>query len=348
MSPVNRSGPLHVMGPPGSPYTRKMLAWLRYRHIPYRALWQSHDNPPADLPVPRVKLLPTVFVTEETGEVTALVDTTPIIRTLEARYIGRHTIPDQAVLAFLNDLIEDFADEWLTKPMFHYRWHHADDRANAGAMLAFWPQVTRDDAAARARAQMATDHQVNRLYVVGSNNVTAPIIEASFMRVIKILNDALQPRGFLFGTRPSSADFAIYGQFTQMAGVDPTPTRLVGQSAPRLRAWVDRAEDLSGLDEAATVWSNVAETVALLAPLLEEIGRVYVPFLRANAQALDAGQAQFETEIDGKPWQQPVFPYQAKCYQALRASFSQLDPQSAAQVMDILQPYGIMALFKDY
>ncbi|NBQ07027.1 MAG: glutathione S-transferase, partial [Betaproteobacteria bacterium] len=32
---------LELLGVPGSPYTRKMLALLRYRRIPHRMIWGS-------------------------------------------------------------------------------------------------------------------------------------------------------------------------------------------------------------------------------------------------------------------------------------------------------------------
>ena len=56
--------------------------------------------------------------------------------------------------------------------------------------------------------------------------------------------------------------------------------------------------------------------------LLEEIGRVYAPFLLANADALQRGAPEVGCTIDGRPWTQRPFPYQGKCLQALRAAYA--------------------------
>ena len=40
---------VELMGAPGAPYTRKMLALMRYRHIPYRISWQSITSPGAPI-----------------------------------------------------------------------------------------------------------------------------------------------------------------------------------------------------------------------------------------------------------------------------------------------------------
>lgn len=55
-----------------------MLALLRYRRIPYRYLQAPTD----DLPEPKVGLIPVVYFKDETGALTAEVDSTPIIRKL--------------------------------------------------------------------------------------------------------------------------------------------------------------------------------------------------------------------------------------------------------------------------
>ena len=108
--------PLQFKGAPGSPYTRKMLAYLRYRHIRYEFLvgdLSKHRG----LPEPKVDLLPTFYLRADDGELNAVVDSTPLIRRFETSFPQRPTIPDHPALAFLNYLIEDYADEWLTKAM---------------------------------------------------------------------------------------------------------------------------------------------------------------------------------------------------------------------------------------
>ena len=114
---------LPLRGSPGSPYTRKMLAVLRYRRIPYRFLQSEQPG----LPKPKVGLIPIFYFSDDAGELTAEVDSTPIIRRLENEYPGRSVIPDDPVVAFIDYLLEDYGDEWLTKAMFHYRWYYQDD-----------------------------------------------------------------------------------------------------------------------------------------------------------------------------------------------------------------------------
>lgn len=336
--------PIELLGAPGSPYTRKMLALLRYRRIPYIVHWGGHMLAPDGYPTPKVRLLPTFYFRDAAGVREAVTDSTPIARRLEAAEQGRSAVPEDPVLAFLNDLVEDYADEWLTKAMFHFRWAHEADIANAGPLLVYWSQPTAKADDAQAFAASVSRRQIDRLYVVGSNPVTAATIENSYRRLVPLLDTLFATRGFVLGARPSTADFALYGQLTQLAIVEPTSAAITAGLSRRVRAWVDRLEDLSGLTPSPSDWLTREEAATMLKPLLAEIGRVYAPFLVANAEAVAAGR-DVETVIDGARWTQPAFPYQAKCLAWLREAFAALSDGDRKAVRAIAEGAGCDALF---
>jgi glutathione S-transferase len=336
---------LELTGAPGSPYTRKMLGVLRYRHIPYRVYW-GRDSVPEDYPQPRVRLLPTFFFQDgETGEPVPVTDSTPIIRRLETEYPGRSVIPGTPSLNFLNDLIEDYADEWLTKAMFHFRWAHEEDWKNAAPLLVYWNTNTAPPDTAAEFADRFARRQIDRLHVVGSNPLTASTIEASYSRFVAILDELIARKGFVLGARPSSADFAICGQLSQLGIIDPTPAAITRTVSQRVRAWIDLVDDLSGLPDKERDWFDDEEASEALAPLLAEIGRTYAPAMLTNASAVMSGDERFDTIIDGQPWSQPVFSYQAKCLGWLRDAHTALPPGQRSTVDAMLAGTGCEQLF---
>jgi glutathione S-transferase len=333
-----------LSGAPGSPYTRKMLGVLRYRRIPYRFLAMTAEALEG-LPRPKVQLLPTFYLPNEQGEMEAVVDSSPIIRRLEREVEGRSVLPSDPAVAFLDELIEDYADEWLTKAMFHYRWAYADDIERAGTILPLWRGLSMSDADHAAAAKMFSERQISRLYVVGSNPVTGPVIEASYRRFLEAFEAHLKVQPFILGRRPGACDFAVYGQLTQLTHFDPTPMALALKIAPRVFAWVDLMEDMSGLSPTEADWIIPDAIPSTLTDLLKEIGRVYPPVMLANAKALMTGADQVEAEVEGLPWRQPPFPYQAKCLQWLRASHGALTGASRAQIDGLLRETGLASMF---
>ena len=336
--------PITLSGSPGSPYTRKMLSLLRFRHIPYRFVRRGIGQP-KDLPQSKVDLLPTFYLGNEEGELEAVVDSTPIIRRLENSHLGRSVIPSDPAMQFLDLLIEDYADEWLTKAMFHFRWWHDEDIRHAASVLPIFSNITLHGEQLKAFSKMVTGRQVDRLHVVGSNETTAGIIESSYVRLLELLDVHFQTAPFVFGARPASADFGLFGQLTQLVAFDPTPARLTRQTAPRLQAWVAVMEDLSGLDVEESDWMRASSVTASLRALLAEVGRVYVPVLLANARAINSGRAKFETKVDGALWTQRSFPYKAKCLQWLRHAHARLDEGAREGVDTLLASTGCEALF---
>jgi glutathione S-transferase len=305
------SAPLLLNGLPGSPYTRKMVALLRYRRIAYRLVPSASGIP--GLPQPKPPLLPTFYLPGDEGALQAVTDSTPLIRRFEAEFAGRNVIPPDPALAFIDALLEDFGDEWLTKAMFHYRWTREADIHNAAHILACWRGAPQDDAALAQSAAAVAGRQIPRLRYVGSNQTTGPVIEAGYQRVLQALEAHLRQHRFLMGARPGASDFALYGQLTQLVQFDPTPMALAAAQAPRVCAWVGLMEDLSGIEVGDGDWLSAGTPPDTLRSLLCEAGRLYVPLLLANARALAAGVTEVHAVIDGQPWVQQAFAYLGQC-----------------------------------
>lgn len=316
-----------------SPYSRKLRAILRYRRLPH--VWKA--GTPETLPeIAQVKpkLIP-VLKLPDTGEFR--VDSTPTAHLLEQRHAERSIIPPDAADAFVCHLIEDFADEWLSKLMFHYRWHE-----DATAMWAsHW--IVRDALPAATgkahdqAAKMFHDRQRSRMAMVGCTPENAPVIEAAYARLLDILGPYVGGQHYLFGSRPSLADFGLYGQLAQLT-TDPWPQRLCRERAPAVEAWVITLDDCSGVDGE---WKP-EKAAAVREALLEMVGAEYLPFLRANAAALEKGEPQMTVSIRGREYTQQPFAYQAKCYGQIRSQWAALPVEARAGLEPLMEKTGCL------
>src|SRR3989454_1876491 len=200
---------LRIVGMPGSPYSRKMRAVLRYRRVPH--VWVHQGSPEArGLPQPRVALLPQLILRGPDGAPEAAIDSTPLIRRLEGLYAARAVIPPDPVMAFVDALLEDYGDEWLTKPMFHYRWAFAPDVARAAAILPRWPRTNHPESQAVALGRLFSERQIGRLGVVGSNGTTAPVIEESYRRGVPPPAPPPTPPRLLLGGPPGAPPLRLF------------------------------------------------------------------------------------------------------------------------------------------
>jgi len=229
--------------------------------------------------------------------------------------------------------------------MFHYRWVYAADIAKALAILPRWRRTDQGESDALALGKVFADRQIGRLGVVGSDATTGPVIEESYRRLLRLLAAQLERSRFVLGGRPGAADFGLFGQLTQLAGFDPTPTVVALELAPRVMAWVEVFDDLSGLEPADHDWVTRDALPDTLRALFGEVGRVYVPFLLANAAALARGAERVECTIDGRAWVQQPFPYQAKCLQWLREGRAALAVDDRRAVDAALAGTGCERLF---
>jgi glutathione S-transferase len=335
---------IKVFGAPASPYTQKMISILRYRHIAYEVFMGDVPGRLSRLEgiePPKPILLPTLLLEDESGKLKATTDTTPIIRRFENEYPDRKLLPEDPALSFINYLLEDFGDEWVTKYMMHYRWYFDKDADNASTILPLSDlAVNMPNEILKDAKKYVHDRQTGRLWVVGSNDTTADLIDASYIRFLKLMDDHLSISKFLFGEKPSSADFAIYGQLTQLIGFDPTSREIAYDTALRLVSWQDVMADLSGHDVENSDWTPLEESPASLKEIMKEFGRMYVPALLANANAIMKGEETWETEIDGSLWKQRAFPYQAKCLKWIKEEFAALNENDQSRVKTFLDGTG--------
>jgi glutathione S-transferase len=325
---------LHGIGP--SPYSVKMRAILRYRRIPF--VWNGTGDPRA---AAIAHNLPPVIPVLAFPDGRVMNDSTPLAYALEREHPGmRSIVPDDPVQAYLSDLLEDFGDEWVTKAMFHYRWYYEADRAFAQA----WVVTSRDPVMPQAQRQAAmqafNDRQVGRMAMVGCTEQNRPVIEESYRLILDTLDRHVRQVPFLFGSRPSLADFGLYGQF-QILSVDPTPMAEMRARAIDVYCWLLRLDDASGVEGQ---WADPAAALpATLKTLLAHCGATYLPFLAANLRALQEGSEQVSLEIGGRPYAQAPFRYQAKCYDALRKKLAALPGDVRRRLDPVLDEAGCLS-----
>ena len=331
--------PLVLAGQYGSPYSLKMRAVLRYRRIPFR--WVLRYSTWDDIPDPPVALIPViVFPNEDGSHGEATVDSSPQIMRLERDYEGRSLVPPDPAAAFIDYLIEDFGDEWLTKAMYHYRWTYEADIDKAGKLLPLSADLQMGSDQARRSYEFITKRQIGRRELVGSTDFNTPMIEGSYRRVLDLLTATFSDRDFLLGDRPGRGDLGLFGQLTQLCRWDPTPTAIAAQHAPKVVNWVDRVDDLSWLEVGDDDWLPFEELGSPVSDLLHEIGATYAPFMIANAKALMAGDEEVNCEIRGQVYRQVPFAYQGKCLQWLRQEYQSLSDDDRRRIDGLLDGTG--------
>ena len=329
---MGESGRYRVIGGPGSPYSLKMRAVLRYRRLPHDwVVPPKFQDPDGELARAAKGMIPVMQLPD--GRYWA--DSTPMILQLEQRHPGsRSVLPDDSADRFLALLLEDMADEWLVFPMFDYRWADpVDQEFCARRQMAGWfgamPGPQFDEVVERFRAR-----QVGMLARAGDLSGNRPLWQDGYRRFLAAIELQVQHSRFLFGGRPSIADFGIYGQLSQMA-IDPTPAAIMRGEAVRTYQWVQDLDDASGVEGE---WRDPAEHPGPgVSALLDLAGSVYLPFLLANAKAIEAGQKKYDLVIAGKSYPNPTRSYKRRCLLWLKAALAAVEGEPRVRLKTILE-----------
>ncbi len=299
--------PYRLFGAELSPYSLKVRTYLRYKGADF--VWRARTASEAEefSAYAKLPLIPVLVSADEQ----VLQDSTPMIEALEGAHPAPAIVPEAPALGFISALLEDYADEWLVKAMFHYRWTYPADQDSAARRLTdgLFPEGGPDGAVDAIRTRM-----IGRLHHVGSNAQTGPVIEASLRNLLDILDVHLAGRDYLFGGRPALADFGLAAQLWQMLS-DPTAGAIIREAAPRVAAWAERmqAPAADGPFEAIEHMGS-----SLRALLSSEVAGAYLPWMKANAEAVSADAPAFSVTIGGVAFSQKPQRYAAKAFGELR------------------------------
>jgi glutathione S-transferase len=327
-----------IFGAELSPYSVKVRSYFRFKGIPHQWIPRGPKTQEEFSKYAKLPLIPLVVTPQSEG----IQDSTPIIEKIETLFPEPTIYPEDPALRFISALLEEYADEWGNKHMFHYRWFYEPDQRSAAERIARMnlPADATVDMVAKAVANVR-ERMVPRLSFVGSSPETKDQIETSFRRLLGMIEDHLASRPYLLGDRPALADFGMYAQLYQCL-TDPTPGAILRQEAPRTTAWIDRMLDPSR-DQAAPrakfeAWSSLRST---LEPVLRrEVGAVFLPWTLANAAALQSGADTVTVDLEGRAFRQGPQKYHARSLAALRDKYKAT--ANRAELDQILRSTGCL------
>jgi len=321
-----------LIGSTASPYAIKLRALMRYRRIPFDWVIMTKE-----LRKQTAHLRPNLIPVLQYPDGTFRGETSTLAHDLEARHEERSVIPPDRALAFLCDLLEDVADEWAVKPLFLYRWWDPEDQTYVSRWAG---QEWSTSEAATGSAEEIDEfrrRQISRMSILGATAENKPLLEESYRRILAAFEPHVGMTNYLFGSRPSLADFAWFGQLSEMA-TDPTPMRILRERAPFTDHWVRRLDDASGVDGE---WHQRERVLnGWVEALLRIAGELYLPFLVANAEAFARGLERLEIEVWGLPYALAPFKYQVKCLHQLRDKFAALESGDRDALQPILARTG--------
>jgi len=210
-------------------------------------------------------------------------DTVDIIAEVEANEPGPSVMPDGEVQRFATELLHVYADNWLLIPAMHYRWNYNEEWIYSEFGRSGSPDATPEEQyqLGKARGQMFKGF----VPMLGINEETIPGIEASYEAFLAEFSAHLEVHPYLFGNRPSLADFAYLGPLYAHLYRDPASGEIMKRLAPNVAAWTERVTAGKGGDAALVSDDAIPET---LLPMMTRHMNEHLPVIEAtNAQFAD-------------------------------------------------------------
>jgi glutathione S-transferase len=334
-----------LYGSPTSYYTAKVRAYLRWKNIPYTELL-SDAKAYEEVIIPRVgfRVIPVmVGPNDET-----LQDSTDIIDELERRYGAPSVYPATPTQKLAALLLEVYADEWLMIPAMHYRWHY-----NRDWIIREFGKTVAPDAAPEEQFQLGekrAEFFSNAATLLGGTPDMHRAIETSYEGLLAELDAHFALHPYLFGTRPSIADFGLFGPLYAHQYRDPWTGDHMRKHAPHLVQWVERmlqplqplAGDFLADDEVpATMLSILHRMMREQLPVLSDTARLASEWIAAHPdERMPRGLGMHAFTLEGQSGTRIVRPYALWMLQRAREYYRQLDGAGRDAADQLLQQIG--------
>jgi glutathione S-transferase len=321
-----------VYGSSISYFSGKLEGYLRYKEIPYQLQPMTGDYFNKIIPE---KTGAQQMPAAELADGRWMTDTTPMIAWFEEQYPQYPIVPADPVQAYICQLIEDYADEWLWRPAMHYRWSYPHGRQLLSTVIV--DELFADIPAPTAikRWKIRRRQKTNFVDKDGVNAATRDHVERAYLGLLDILEPVFQQRAFLFGERPTLADIGLFGPMFRHFSQDPEPAAIMREKAPAVNEWVARMWNARGARLSGSLEQGIP---ADLLPLLTEIGQSHLPNLAANARAWKAGHKHYDISLQSTHYRDiPTSRYRGWCLEELQARFNALDTAAREQVTQLLK-----------
>ena len=317
-------------------FSGKLEGYVRYIGLPHDRIELSRRTFQDLLQHTGVKKMPAAQCPDGRW----LKDSTPMIAYLDREHAPVSIYPDDPAERFLSLVLEDYADEWLWRPAMHYRWSFPDSRALLARRIE--RLFLRLPVPLKPLGRLYISSRQQRIYLRGDGvrRENREAIEAIYGRMLDGLEAILQTQDFLGGDKPSIVDYGFYGSMWRHFALDPDPSAIMRETAPRVFQWVSR------------VWAARADVLGQLSfrrvtgeawqPIWTELAAAYLPYLDQNARAWEQKKARFDASINDVFYPQlPMVRYRVACREQLLMAW---DALSDADKINVRTYLGMAAI----
>lgn len=283
-----------LYGMPHSLYTGIARSYLRTQGIAYRELGTRHPSFSTDiLPVTQRSIIPVLRTVD--GQI--IQDSLDIIDHFEAQGVPYPAYPQGPLQRVVAIILQYYGYQSMLRHAMHYRW------SCLGAQEGFIRHAF-SSALGAEMAEGVMQRMQSYLPGLGVTAETVPLIEASYLDLLQLLNSHFAEHPFLLGGRPSIADYGLIGPLYAHLGRDPVPAGIMKTRAPWVYRWVERmlapGLDVVEFADYGTDFLAHDQLPDTLLPLLQHVAAEVFPELTDKLAFIDQWLASNQP-ADGQP-----------------------------------------------